>query len=77
MVAARTVRVSMVHLFGCGGPHRDDFNAEVKGYPGKRMVCIDGDVFRIHGCDGHNGNPVLGRGLELHANLDILRGLKA
>lgn len=64
MMAARTVYVTVVKLFGGGFAHVHDFHIEVEGNARQRVVGIYGDFVEAHFGDGDYLALV---GLKLHA----------
>src|SRR5688572_28290793 len=68
----RPMRVAMVEFLLRRVAHVDNLHVELERLTGQRVVGVDGDGVRAHCNDGDHARAVVGLGLKLSADGDLL-----
>src|ERR1700751_540691 len=76
MVAAGPVHVSVRELLLGSGAHFGDLDLEVEGLAGKRMIAIEGHEVAAHLGYRDRAGPLLGLGLQAHADPHVVDALE-
>lgn len=76
MMSAGAMNMAVGDFLGTGFAHLDDFDGEMQGFSGQRMIAVDGDFVLVDLGDDHGDRALPGLRLELHADGEVVDALK-
>ena len=73
VVTTGAMHMTVIQLFRRGGTNLNDFHVKVQGLTRQRVIAVNGDFIGVNRSHGNDLDAVIGLGLELHADFNILR----
>ena len=76
VMSTRAMHVTVCQFFRSGITDRDDFDGEVQGFAGQRVVAVDMDGIAFDLGDDHAELSLRAMALELHPRLNVVHALE-